>query len=72
MNEGIGDGGCTSFWHLRRRFSVDVDVAGLGGGIVRFWIWGILRMKMGVVLFSVVVVDDDDDGWRERWCWCWC
>lgn len=32
-----GMGGCnTSFWHLRRRFSVDVDVAGLGGGIVRF------------------------------------
>lgn len=45
---------------------MDVDVAGLGGGIVRFWIRVILGMKMGVVWCC-------DDGWRERCvglCWC--
>jgi hypothetical protein len=33
MEEVCRNGRRTSFWHLRRRFSVDVDVEGLGGGM---------------------------------------
>ncbi len=43
---------------------MDVDVAGLGGGIVRVSIWGTLGMKMGVVVFSV----DDESMERVLYC----